>query len=211
MQKELAHIPFKSFGGGPNAERVMIRFGDALDLGYEVKFPISCLSVKPVMEKYANELTHRDYLGALMSLGIERDLLGDIIRIEKNAYIFCKNSIADYIIENLTSIKRTNVLVSLYEGDMLEITSHTKSLLVQLNSIRIDAMIAKVLKLSRASCIELFRSGKVFINGRQMTGNATKPKVGDIISVRGYGRFRFVEEQGKTKKGNIIILLEQFV
>lgn len=99
------------YGGYEEAERVLIRFGNKDELGYEEQFPIDILEITPLAEKFADDLTHRDFLGALMSLGIERELLGDIIVRGKKAYLFCLESISDYIIENLMSVKHTSVSV----------------------------------------------------------------------------------------------------
>ena len=81
--KENKGIKYTISGGISDAERVMVRFGDEAELGYEQQFPIAILSVSPLAVKYSEDLSHRDYLGALMNLGIEREMLGDII-IGKN-------------------------------------------------------------------------------------------------------------------------------
>ena len=67
------YLPCVLFGGYPMAERVVAGFGDDLN---DEKFPIVCICVKPLMQKFADELSHRDFLGALMNLGIKRELLG---------------------------------------------------------------------------------------------------------------------------------------
>jgi|GEM_PF-19894 len=68
-----------AWGGAEGAERVMLRFGNADLFDYEVDFPIVTIKAEPLNAKFADELTHRDFLGALMNLGIERDVIGDII------------------------------------------------------------------------------------------------------------------------------------
>ena len=96
LEKELHYASPSVFGGYENAERCMIRFGDPESLGYEQSFPIVCIHITPLMEKFADKLSHRDFLGALMNLGIERDVLGDIKAGEKEAFLFCLDSIADF-------------------------------------------------------------------------------------------------------------------
>ena len=97
----------------------MIRFGSEDTTGYDLPFPITILQITPLMDKFSDELSHRDVLGSLMNLGIEREMTGDIIMkassrsgIRNTAYVFCVSSIADYISENLTRIKHTSVRVS---------------------------------------------------------------------------------------------------
>ena len=75
----------------------MLRFGSEETLGYEEAFPISCVVIRPSAPKFAEELTHRDFLGALMNLGIERDVLGDIIVRGAVGYVFCEDAMADYL------------------------------------------------------------------------------------------------------------------
>ena len=112
------------FGGCDIAERKMLRFGNPSDLGYGQAFPIVALSVEPLAAKFADDLNHRDFLGALMNLGIKREVLGDIFVKGNKACVFCKEDIADYIIENLVRIKHTSVKVSRTE-DTNEITAPT--------------------------------------------------------------------------------------
>ena len=112
MEKELSYVPYQLGGGYQDAERVMLRFGGEELMGYEEEFPISCLKVSPVSAKFADVLTHRDYLGALMNLGIERDRLGDILIAGNEAFIFCTSSMADFITENLVKVKHTSVSCS---------------------------------------------------------------------------------------------------
>ena len=75
IKKEISYVPFDVFGGTENCERLMIRFGSEELFGYEEPFPICCLLAEPLIEKFADNFTHRDFLGAIMNLGIERDVM----------------------------------------------------------------------------------------------------------------------------------------
>ena len=79
LEKELSYVPYTLFGGSDLCERVMLRFGSQEQLSYTEEFPISCLKISPLSQKFGEELGHRDFLGALMNLGIERSTLGDIL------------------------------------------------------------------------------------------------------------------------------------
>ena len=107
VRRELFGIHYQTFGGHEGAERVMVRFGDPEELMYEVPFPISILKIEPRSKKFSEKLTHRDYLGSLMNLGIERDVLGDIAISDGTAYLFCKDDIAPYIQNELTRVRHT--------------------------------------------------------------------------------------------------------
>ncbi len=203
MEKELSYVPHKVFGGSELCERVMVRFGSEDELGYEEEFPIACIEAKPLAAKFADDLTHRDFLGALMNLGIERSTLGDIWLRENTGYIFCTQGMADFIIENLNKIKHTSVRC----GRAKEIPDSSDldrtELKIQISSERIDGVLAKVYRLSRSEAIELFRQKKVFVGGRFCENNSQILRKGDIISVRGYGKFEYLGQQGVSKKGKI--------
>lgn len=198
-------------GGYENAERVMIRFGDAEQLGYEEAFPIVCICIAPLQMKFADALTHRDFLGALMHLGIERAEIGDILVQEKSAYVFCREPMADYICRNIDRIRHTSVKCSLTDALPEGTGTKTEAISVQAASERIDGVIAKVYHISRGDCNVLFRSGKVFLDGAMLENNSHILREGEKISVRGCGKFRYAGISGKTKKGNLILKIEKFI
>ena len=198
-------------GGYENAERVMLRFGDPEQLGYEEPFPIVCICIAPLQEKFADSLTHRDFLGALMHLGIERGEIGDILVREKSAYVFCREAMADYICRNIERIRHTSVKCSLTDSLPEGTGTETEQIRIQAASERIDGVIAKVYHISRGDCNVLFRSGKVFLDGALLENNSHMLKEGEKISVRGCGKFRYTGISGKTKKGNLVLTIEKFV
>lgn len=201
MERELSFAGITVFGGCEIAERQMIRFGSEQNLGYEEVFPIVSIKIKPISSKFSDDLNHRDFLGALMNLGIKRETLGDIFVKGNEACLFCIDSMAEYITENLTKIKHTTVMASVVE-DVSNITEPTfEDKIVQVNSERIDAVIAKVYNLSRGDSLELFPKNLVFLNGRLCTENAKTLKAQDKVSVRGFGKFMFWELAGVSKKG----------
>ena len=94
MERDLSYVPVTVFGGTADCERVMLRFGSEELCGYEEAFPIRCIEIAPLVEKFGEELGHRDYLGALMNLGIERSTLGDIVIAAKHAFLFCTETVS---------------------------------------------------------------------------------------------------------------------
>ncbi len=209
IKKEL--IPFTLFGGAPGCQRVIARFGSAEELGYEEDFPIACLLAKPVLKKFADELTHRDFLGALMNLGIERSRTGDIVLRENAAYLFVQASLAEYICENLTKVKHTVITCagapSLPEGELFRLAEET----LIVSSLRLDCLIAALYKLSRTACCALFQSKKIFINGRLCENSSYTARPDDTVSVRGFGRFIFRQESGSTRKGRLCVKVQRYL
>ncbi len=205
MESELKHAGYMICGGCENADRVVIRFGSEEEFGYEVAFPIVCIHIKPLIAKFADKLSHRDFLGALMNLGIERSTIGDIKVGEKEAYLFCLESIAEYICENLSQIKHTHVSCKITDNYAEIPQEEPQTCMVQVSSMRIDAVIAKVYNKSRSECLELFRTGKVFIDGRLCENNSRLLKPGETVNARGYGKFVMQGEVRETKKGKLCV------
>lgn len=202
-ESRLAHAGYCLDGGFPRAERVAVRFGNPQELGYEVPFPIVCIHIQPLARKFADELSHRDFLGALMNLGIERSTVGDIKVGESQAYLFCLDSIADFILENLCQVKHTHVKCSLTENPEELPGEEPVPGAIQVQSLRVDAVLAKVCNLSREKSLELFRAGKVYINGRLCENNARQLKAGETVNARGYGKFILTGEPRETRKGKL--------
>ena len=199
------------FGGAVGAERVMVRFGDADEIGYELPFPIVCLKIAPRAAKFADRLTHRDFLGALLNLGIEREVLGDIIIRDNVGYLFAKENIAEFITDSLSRVKHTDVTVEavteLPDGELYK----TEARRIQANGERLDAVVAKVFSLSRDDSSLLFKKRLVFASGREIESVSYIPKPGEVISVRGYGRFIYRGYETLTRKGKKNIEVELYV
>lgn len=211
IKKELRGIHYEAFGGALGAERVMIRFGSEEEIGYALPFPISTVKVEPLSPKYADKLTHRDFLGAVLNLGIERDTLGDIVIIDNVGYIFALDNIAEYISENLIKVKRTDMKASLVtelpEGELYRTERRT----VQISGERLDAVIAKVYSLSREDAQLLFKKRLVFADGKEIDSTSYTPKENEKISVRGHGRFIYIGRQSLSKKGKLNVAVEVYV
>lgn len=192
----------ESFGGVPYAERQIIAFiPDALY--YEWNYPITALRIVPTYPKFAEKLGHRDILGSIMKLGIDRSKIGDIIIGDDIYYLLCEENIADYFKENLNKIRHTIVTVEECSPDDLTITHEMEEKDGIITSNRLDSVIACVHKLSRSQALELFRQEKVFVNGKLITNVTYTCHADDIISVRGYGRFIYLSEHGETNKGRL--------
>lgn len=211
IERELSYVSTTMFGGTKDCERVMLRFGSEELCGYIEPFPISCVEISPVMEKFAENLTHRDYLGALMNLGIERSTLGDILIVEKTAYLFCTEKMAAYIVENIDTIRHTHVKCKITENFPESIITKLERKSVLVSSERVDGVIAKLYNMSRSQVLELFRTKKIFVNGRVYENNSGLLKAGDRVSVRGFGKFIYQGRAYETKKGKLSVEADIYV
>ena len=207
----LPPVPYALFGGAEGCERKVLRFGDADLCGYEMPFPIVCIRLFPLNRKFADALSHRDFLGALMALGIEREMLGDIIVRENEAYLFCLERIAPYILQNFTQAKHTTLSCEIVDAPPAGALFRTEKRLVQLSSERIDALIAHVYRLSRSDAQALFPQGRIYVDGRNCENTGYAPKAGEIISVRGFGRLRYAGTESMSKKGKHNVAVEIYI
>ena len=203
MERELSYVPVTVFGGTADCERVMLRFGNEELCGYEEPFPIACVEISPLVEKFGEELNHRDYLGALMNLGIERATLGDIVIIGKHAFLFCTEKMSSYIIEELDKVRHTSMRCEIAKEIPKSTVTRLERKTFQVSAARADSIIAKLYNLSRSESVELFRAKKVYVNGKLNENNSGQLRSGDKVSVRGFGRFAFVGVSGETRKGKL--------
>ena len=181
------------------------------DLPYDIVFPITIIEINPVNSRFAGDLNHRDFLGSLMNLGIERYLLGDILVKDNRAYVFVKEAMADFICDNLTIIRHTSVTAKPCSSYDFDYTPSFKEEKGSVASERLDAVISFAFNMSRNDAVLLISSGKVFINARETVSKSHTLKNGDIVSVRGKGRFIFDEILSTTKKGRFFIKIRKYV
>ena len=192
------------FGGYDTSERQMAAFLPS-DAFSDTDFPIQVLQISPVTPKFAEQLSHRDYLGALMNLMIKRELMGDLIvkKDENSCYLFCVERIAGFIVENLTKVKHTEVYVktvSLLENDF---SPDFRENDIIITSDRLDSFIAACSHSSRSAASSLIDSEHIFLNGKVTTSHKAVVKEGDIVTIRGKGKLRVIAFNGKTLKDRL--------
>lgn len=199
------------WGGMENAERVVARFGDPEEIGYDEPFPIRILLIEPKQAKYSETLTHRDFLGAILNLGIERDMVGDILVQNNSAYCFVIEKLADVFCSDLDRVKHTAVSCKIVDEVPADCLPKLQEENITVTSPRLDAILAKVYHLSRTDAKELFDMEKVTINGRLCRNPETILKENNIVSVRGYGKLEYHGEERTTKKGKTGITIWRYI
>ncbi|OUP50848.1 YlmH/Sll1252 family protein [Lachnoclostridium sp. An181] len=198
------------FGGYEYAERQMAAFlPDALC--YEYHYPIQILKISPLQKKFAEKLTHRDYLGALLNLGIERSKTGDILTLEDGAVVFVHEKIAAFITENLTRIRHTSVMANPVSIESFVYKPSFETIKGTVASVRLDSLLSLAFSSSRTKLSALIEGGSVFVNGKLVTSNGYHPKEGDIISVRKFGRFIYAKCGETTRKGRCFVELHKYI
>ena len=199
------------WGGTDNSERVVARFGDEEEIGYSEDFPICILHVKPKQAKYADVLTHRDFLGAILNLGIERDMIGDILVHDNSAYFFVLEKLSDMICSDLERVKYTAVSCEVVDAVPEDCLPKLSDEHITVSSPRLDAILAKVYHLSREDAKALFDDEKVTLNGRLCRNPETILKENITVSVRGYGKLEYHGEEYTTKKGKTGLTIWRYI
>ena len=180
LPKEKLSTRISSFGGYESAERQMAAFiPEALYLRYgkkelspdEIGYPFSVLSVIPLNRKFAEVLSHRDYLGALLNLGIERSKLGDILITGDEALVFAHNDMCDFISSELTRVRHTMVRASRKECALKDYSPDFEEIRGTVASVRLDSLLPLAFSSSRTRLSGLIEGAKVFVNGRLVTSN----------------------------------------
>ena len=174
-------------------------------------FPISCLLLEPLQKKFAEALSHRDYLGALLNLGIERHKTGDILVEESRGYLFVDANLSSFICDNLTKIRHTSVKVTPAQISDFKYEARFESRKGNVASVRLDALIGLAYNLARGKSCAYIETGKVFVNNRLVSSNGYKPQENDIISIRGVGRFAYRGITAETRKGRFFVELNKYI
>ena len=156
-------------------------------------------------------LSHGDVLGSIMSLGIDREIIGDIIATKNFAKILVDKKLADYFIMNLTRIGNTAVKTTLDELENIEPKEERiKEIKATVASLRADSIAAAGFGMSRSKAADDIAAEKVKLNWQTVKNSSQTIKQGDILSMRGRGRLEVTEIRGQTKKGRISVILKRF-
>lgn len=211
--------PIHFYGGYPDAERSVVCFLPQPDFPQPQwdAFPVSCIRIESVHRKFSENLTHRDYLGTVMGLGIERDQIGDIVvrqggagQQKTAAYVFCKKNKAGLLLE-VNRIRHTTVAAREEDAHTLHWLPEYKEISGSVSSLRVDAVLSVAVGTSRTRGLQLIREGNVYLNGRCCTENAKLLQDGDILSIRGYGKYLFCYYGSVSKKGRYPIIVKQYI
>lgn len=158
------------------------------------------------------ELSHRDFLGALMSLGIKRSVLGDICVEGSTSRVFCERTAADYIESELTRAGRDTVKCSRVPIDLEYVPVQSfEEMSITVASLRLDGVVRALISVSRDDAASLVSRGEVELNYFTEKENDTAVQAKDIISVRGYGKYIIDSVGDLTRRGRIRVLARKYL
>ncbi|MBP0989623.1 MAG: hypothetical protein J5874_00375 [Oscillospiraceae bacterium] len=196
------------YGGYDGAEREYLGIFPEYTEPDKDEFPISAVTCS---YRKADMLSHRDFLGALTGLGIKRESIGDILVGEEKCVIFLSDLAAKVVENELRKVGRAGVRTEsgitseLPEGEKFGEISGTVA------SLRIDCIVSMLIGASREKASEKIRSGCVFRNYEEVLKVSDEVSVGDVISIRGNGKYVLSESCGETKKGRIKIKVKKYL
>ena len=208
IKQQLPPVQAVLDGGYEAAERKIVCFLPSYE-DETADLPIRILEAVPESPRFAEELTHRDYLGALMNLGVERSCIGDILMKESGCFIFCQEKMADFLSEQLTVVRHTPVCCRL-AAQFEQAAPSYEEISGSVASPRLDSVIALVFRTSRSKVMPYIEGEKVFIDGRLASSAGAQLKGGEIVSVRGLGKFRYTGSGNETKKGRIYVYAQRY-
>ena len=196
-------------GGYEGAERQLLLFLPDWMEPESAGAPIRCLRAEFREEE---KLSHRDFLGSLMGMGIVREKVGDILVAPGSADLLVLEGVADFLLQSWNSAGRAKLRVSAIEPENLHIpTVQRKEVRDTVSSLRLDAVAASGFRLARGKAAALIESGKVQLNWRECVKPDKLLEAGDVVSARGFGKFELSEVGGLTRKGRVSIVLQIYV
>jgi len=197
------------YGGYDGAARVICGFVE--DTYAEELAASDCFPIIPLTFTYRqrDKLSHRDFLGAILSLQIKRELVGDILTAEGYAVVFVHETAAE-LVSALDKIGKVGV--SCQKGITMPIPQQqTKRIDTTVSSLRLDCIVSAAVNISRDRSASLIKSGMVNADFSPCLNVSAEVKENTVISVRGSGRFRLSEISGESRKGRIRIVIEKYI
>jgi RNA-binding protein YlmH len=199
-----ADIAISAFGGFDEAERCRTMIHPSYISPDHEDFGVSAFHV----ETLVTQVKHKDVLGSLLGIGLKRDKFGDILIHPNGIYLLAASEIANYLSLHLQQINRFKVhLTEVSMEDLPKVTHQWKEVSLVVPSTRVDVVAGDIFRLSRSKILAPIRAGHLKVNWTAIESPSYLLKAGDIISLRGYGRFKIFEEEGITKKGKIRLVI----
>lgn len=216
FMKKIDFENYVLFGGFENAERnILIIYPEKYNMNMVEKNYSKIIKVIRIIlsEEEKGKYSHRNYLGGIIKLGMKREKIGDIIVSDDGADILVKDETSKTLRQELGSLTRfENSKIELIElGDLREQEIKVEELNIIVPSLRLDNFVSDLAKTSRSKAVQIIDSERVFINGQNETKASKQVKLGDIITIRGKGRFIVKEFSGTTRSGRTVVKIEKYV
>ena len=206
---QISDINFREEGGYNKAERKRINIFPDYLFPDHVPYTIKILKIQGNFS--FQRVQHRDFLGALLSLGIKREMIGDILVLKNFAQIIVAEEIKSFVVHNLKTVHEVPVeITEIKREDIILPVDKSKDIKATVPSYRLDAVASAGFGDSRSKISREIENEKVKLNWKPENNPAAEVKVGDLISIKGRGRVKIVAENGLSNRGRIKLLLKRF-
>lgn len=217
-RKEEVDIFF--FGGYAAAERRCAVFvpsfyetGDNIDSYFKDNEDDSGIALLRITkDRFSPALSHRDFLGSIMALGVTKESIGDILADETGAFVFVRSSVYPFLCQNLDRVGRATVKAERVSFDSVKgRKEHFEEIQAFISSERLDIFVGAAFSLSRAKSAEKIEKGLVFLNGLECVKTDARVNVGDKVVLRGSGKTVYFSKNGESKKGRTHITIKKYI
>lgn len=200
-----------SYGVFDEAERRMIAFTSNFEITENDCFSSYINVIKISNNNKFKTLLHKDYLGAVMSIGIKREVMGDFLCNEDSCIFPITSKVNNYVLSNLSYVGNCPCDIKILEG-IYDIPEYKfKEYLVNVSSMRTDCIVSSICNISRADALEVIKSGKVLVDYSECREKDKTVKLGAVVTVRGYGKFKLVDEVGFTNSKKTKLRINKYM
>jgi RNA-binding protein YlmH len=175
---------------------------------YEIPFPFKVIKV--ANSSKFNTPSHRDFLGALLALGIKRTKVGDLLLQDNCCYFPVCDEIAEFIVDNLKSIGKSPCSATVLPDDFVPPTAQFSEIIILVQSLRVDSIVSKIAKISRDKAQRMIDEGKVLIDYNAVKSKSLDIQAGERITIRGFGKFILGDIIGNSKSGKFRVLIKKY-
>ncbi|CUU46912.1 RNA-binding protein YlmH [Clostridium beijerinckii] len=206
FEKNLSSNDLKIESNGllDDSERRMVSFNNI----YKSPFPMKLIKIEST-SKFSN-LTHRDFLGGILSLGIERNKIGDLLVNNNTCYVPVHEEVEDFIIYNLNRISKVICNVKVVDDFEFLPKVNFEEVVVLVSSLRIDGIVSKIINISRFKAQAMIEQGQVLIDYVKIKDKSYELKGKERITIRGFGKFIVGNSVGNSKSGRIKIIIKKY-
>ena len=208
--EQIADLKFLEYGGYKRAERKRLGLMPDYYILDVVKNPIAVLNITGQFK--FQDVSHRDFLGAILGTGIKREVVGDLVLCNQGCQVIVAEEIKDYLLLNLEQVHQIGVTVNEISFEQLQIEpERIKKIKDTVPSLRLDAVASSGFSTSRNKMSQEIEKGRVKVNWKVVEDPACSIDQEDIISIRGRGRVEIDELLGKSRKGRIKLKLKRYI
>lgn len=204
------NVEYQLFGGFDDAERKILIINPG-SKSSDLNIPISIIDIT-YNTNFGQNISHRDVLGTIISKGIKREKIGDILINEGKAQVLTNSEVCDYLLSNIDKINNVKVKVGIKDlSDIILPEVKFKEISTTVASLRLDCILEAGFGISRSNANDLISSESVFVNFEKVIKPSVNVKEGDIISARKFGRIIFEAINGKTKKDRFSVSIKRLI